>query len=367
MKEISLYIHIPFCNGKCPYCDFYSINLTENSILEYTGRLIDTIKEFSNKYKYIIKTIYFGGGTPSAIPTDNLIKILNTIKNYFLVKENAEITIECNPVSNIDFKPLHQAGFNRLSIGMQSANEYELKILGRKHTNIDVINTVQSARNAGFKNISLDLMICLPDQKKEDISNSIKFCHSLRVEHISSYILKIEKNTQFYKMGEKLNVPNDDIQAELYEYTVNTLKEYNYSQYEISNFSIPGYESRHNLTYWYDEEYIGLGPAAHSFIDGKRFHYERDLNKFYSGNVIYDGNGGDIFEYIMLNLRLNSGINLLNCEKKFNYKFNNRFYKELELLKKSSYLNYINDNISLTTKGFLVSNSIISKLLDNIY
>ncbi|MBE6823909.1 MAG: radical SAM family heme chaperone HemW [Ruminococcaceae bacterium] len=365
MKNLGLYIHIPFCEQKCPYCDFYS-ECDKNEYDTYASKLIDRIVFFSNLYKRQIDTVYFGGGTPSVLGTKRLSMILKSIKDNFLVNKDAEITVEANPCTakQLDFKTLSNAGFNRLSVGLQSSDENELKILGRRHTANDAKETVTAAKNAGFKNISLDLMICIPTQTKSSLTESIKFCKDCEVAHISAYILKVEENTPFYRMKENLNLFDDDTQADIYLHMVSELSKHGYEQYEISNFCNPGFEGKHNLKYWHDEEYLGIGPSAHSYINGKRFYYGRSINDFYNNILLEDGNGGDIEEYIMLAMRLKEGLNLNELEKKYNYRLSNNFQLRLNNLKKEGMINIIDNTISLTTRGFLVSNTIISYLCD---
>lgn len=365
MNNLGLYIHIPFCEQKCPYCDFYS-DSNKNEYDNYIEHLIATINDYSVKYSRKIKTVYFGGGTPSVLGTDRLIRILSAVKSSFDVDRNAEITVEVNPCSaqQIDFKRLREAQFNRLSIGLQSVNDDELKILGRRHTALDAKITVDRARKAGFDNISLDLMLCVPHQTKSSLTDSIKFCKDCDVEHISAYILKIEKNTAFYKIKDSLELFADDEQALMYLYAVNELEKYGYKQYEISNFSKPKFEGRHNLRYWRDLEYIGIGPSAHSFVDGKRFYYSRSMEDFYSGIIVEDGSGGDIEEYIMLSLRLKEGLNLQKLKNRYNYSLNKKFEYRLNKLKTENLIDFTDDIVSLTKEGFLVSNTIINYLID---
>lgn len=365
MNSIGIYVHIPFCDCKCAYCDFYSIT-NKKEYDNYTEQLINKIDMFSNQYNRKVESIYFGGGTPSVLGTERLCLILENIKNKFEVDKLCEITVEVNPCSanSIDFTTLRKVGFNRLSIGMQSAIDSELKILARKHTANDAKATVDCARKAGFENISLDLMLCIPEQTKNSLTESIKFCKDCNVEHISAYILKIEEGTPFFKIKEKLNLFDEENQAQMYLHAVNELEKYGYHQYEISNFSKQGFEGKHNLKYWRDEEYIGIGPSAHSFIDGKRFYYERDFEKFYNDELIEDGVGGNIEEYIMLKLRLKEGFSMELLKDKYGYIPNKEFYKRIELLENQGLLLHKNSIISLTKEGFLVSNSIINYILD---
>lgn len=365
MDNIGVYIHIPFCEQKCPYCDFYSIS-DKVEYDNYVQHLVDTICAYGKNYNRVVDTVYFGGGTPSVLGTSRLVSILKSVRNCFTVTNDAEITLEVNPcsASMLDFKCLNTAGFNRLSIGLQSAVCSELRTLCRRHSAEEARNTVQTARESGFDNISLDLMLCVPGQTKNSLTESVRFCKDCGVEHISAYILKIEENTHFYKIKDKLNLFSDDEQSEIYLHAVNELERCGYIQYEISNFSKPGYEGKHNLKYWRDEEYIGIGPSAHSFVDNKRFYYSRNLKEFYDGVTYTDGSGGDIQEYIMLALRLTQGVSVDNLKKRYNYSLSEKLVTRASKLKSEGLLNFDGEKLSLTKNGFLVSNSIINYLLD---
>ena len=367
MNTIGLYIHIPFCEQKCPYCDFYSI-ADKNEHDRYVKCVLHTIQELSNEHKRIVSSIYFGGGTPSVIGTKNLVEIINEIKNCFKIDDNAEITVEVNPCScdNLDFKVLRLTGFNRISIGLQSSDDVELNLLGRRHTAFDARTTVKKAKSAGFDNISLDLMLCVPNQTKSSLAESIKFCKDCDVQHISAYLLKIEPNTPYYLNKDKVDTFTDDEQASMYLFAVQELNKQGFTQYEISNFSKSGFEGKHNLKYWQCEEYLGIGPSAHSYIDGRRYFYPRNIEDFYDGVIIEDGIGGELEEYIMLNLRLKSGINTEILEKKYNVTLDKNFYQKANKLQTEGLIIINGKNISLTPEGCLVSNSVISYIIDII-
>lgn len=365
-KKTGLYIHIPFCKSKCPYCDFYSKKSNDDEVETYTQRLLELITYWGKKAEgRVITSVYFGGGTPNTLGSERLCKILKAVKSVFNVDDNAEITTELNPncSQHFDFKNLKESGFNRLSFGMQSANKKELKILGRSHTPDDVKSVIKKARESGFGNISLDLMLGIPLQTKETLAKSIDFCKGCDVEHISAYILKVEENTPFYKKKDCLRIPDDDTQAELYSFAVKKLEALGYYQYEISNFAKKGFESRHNLTYWECDEYIGIGPGAYSFFDGKRFHYPRSFDKFYDNNIIQDGSGGDEEEYIMLNLRLNKGISFERYKERFDADFPDVTKNKAQKYADIGLLTIDSKGIRLNANGFLVSNSIISDLM----
>ena len=334
-NNLGLYIHIPFCKKKCNYCDFYSVVPTDSIKKRYIESLCTEIKKWGERTARPIDTMYIGGGTPSLLSHNELALIFGAVRSSFTLLDGAEITVEINPGDNIaDFlKGAVALGVNRVSIGVQSCNENELCVLGRRHNTEDAVCAVKAARNAGIKNISADIMV--------------------------------EEGTPFDKMN--ISVPNDDKTAEQYMQLCNAMRKAGYEHYEISNFAKKGYQSRHNNRYWLQEEYIGIGPSAHSFFDGKRFFYERDINAFIDGaETVFDGFGGDQAEYIMLRLRLNTGLNFKEFEAKFNKSLDARIIDKAKSLEKHG-LCRVNDSISLTDKGMLVSNTIISTLLGVIY
>lgn len=363
MKPIGLYIHIPFCNGKCPYCDFYSVTPRENVINDYVGALCKKIDEAGGVYD----TVYFGGGTPSLIGSDNIAKIMSHINRT----PDCEVTLECNPSdtgavnSAFDFEVAAKSGINRISMGLQSADNAERKALGRRGGCDDVERAIKRAKAAGIDNISLDLMLGVPNQTAESLKKSIDFCKNSGAKHVSAYMLKIEESTPFYRIKDTLVLPDEDATCDLYLLAVEELKKAGFEQYEISNFSVKGFESRHNLKYWRCEEYLGIGAAAHSFKNGKRFYYERSIDKFISDiPPIDDGEGGDEEEYIMLALRLSEGLIFENYKKRFGKFVSENLVKKAEELEKHGLVNVTNHNISLTVNGFLVSNSVICSLIE---
>ena len=246
---------------------------------------------------------------------------------------------------------------------MQSSNKAELKSLGRIHTTDDVINTINLIREAKIENISLDVMMGIPRQTKDSLKETLDFCIKNNVNHISSYILKLEKNTVFYKRQEQLNLPSDDETADLYKFAVDYLAKHKYNQYEISNFSKMGFESKHNLKYWNLEDYLGIGPAAHSFIDKKRFYYNNSIEEFKNNIIISDGIGGNQEEYIMLQLRLKKGLIFSEYEKAFGQKISKDFINKAEKFANMGLVKLDDNSVSLTTDGFLVSNLIISEMI----
>lgn len=367
-ETISLYIHIPFCKCKCPYCDFYSKAANECDYNEYTKIMIDKIKYWSRKTDKKLSTIYFGGGTPSVLGADRLCRILSEIKENFSVSADAEITVEINPDTGktIDFEKMQNCGFNRISVGLQSAVDKEIKTLGRIHSPKDAKLTVERAQKSGFCNISLDLMMGVPYQTKESLKESIGFCNECGVTHISSYILKIEENTRFFKIKDNLSLPDEDEVADMYLFAVDYLDKLGFKQYEISNFAKAGFESKHNCNYWKCNEYIGIGPSAHSFLSGKRFYYPRSMEGFINNTIIDDGLGGDEEEFIMLSLRLKNGLCFDEFEKRYNHLLPHALINKANIYTKNGFMEVDEDKISLTPKGFLVSNTIISDLSEYI-
>lgn len=360
-----LYIHIPFCSSKCLYCDFFSKADNKEEIGTYVKHLLDKIKYYSEIYKNKkFDTIYIGGGTPSVIGTKHLADIATKAQSAFNII-SPEFTIEINPKSalNIDFNKLANCGINRISLGVQSANENELKLLGRRHSNNDVMNAVSKIKTAGIENISLDLMVGISEQTKESLIKSIDFCLEQEPKHISAYILKVEENTPYQKLASTLNLPDDDTQADLYLTMQNYLAQKGYHQYEISNFAKKGYESKHNLKYWNCDEYLGIGTSAHSMMCNKRFYYPRNFEDFYNNNVIYDGTGGSAEEYIMLQLRLSSGLNLKEFEKLFGKPVPKQCIDVAKKYEKNNLTILTDGKIGLTKEGFLLSNAIIAEML----
>lgn len=361
-----LYLHIPFCEKKCKYCNFYSSFVTEELLDSYTAALIKSINQWGGKYNRPIDTIYLGGGTPSLLG-HRLPEVLKNIRNSFDVSADSEITLEVNPASNslslLEYAK--EAGINRLSIGAQSGSDTELKILGRTHTAADTEKTVAAARKMGFSDISLDIMIGLPFSTNETLKTNLEFINALSPEHISAYILKIEEKTAFSKEQSILSLPDDDAVSEQYLAMADFFESKGYSHYEISNFSKTGYESRHNLKYWNGTDYLGIGPSAHSSIDGKRFYYPNDLKAFIEGNnPIDDGFSGGEEEFIMLRLRLKSGINPEEYHSLLGKPLSTDFLEKCRLFEKAGFLTMDNKSISLTNKGMLLSNSIITELLE---
>ncbi len=370
-SNLGLYIHIPFCVRKCAYCDFYSMPLSSTLAKSYVNKILNEL----NRWGGILgcppaDTLYFGGGTPNLLKSEQIKAIIDKSKDLFSLK-NSEITMEVNPAEDLKeyLCEVAVAGVNRLSIGLQSANENELKFLSRRHTVQDVITCVNDAKAAGINNISLDIMLGIPNQTKESLKKTVDFVLALEPQHISAYLLSLEKGTELYKNKETLNIPNDDEAGELYLYTSELLKSAGYERYEISNFAKNGNISRHNTKYWLGDDYLGLGPAAHSLINGKRFYYNRDINAYLlSPEEISDGDVGTAEEWLMLRLRLSCGLSLSAFANKFPKLLDqnkiNRLAKKAELFARGGFVSINGDVISLTDKGALVSNSIIASFAE---
>lgn len=338
-----LYFHIPFCRSKCPYCDFYSVKYDKSQSEKYVDRLIDEIKKYNGSFD----TIYFGGGTPSILEPELIEKIISASKSQFNIEKNVEITVECNPSKNLerDFEKYAEYGVNRISLGMQSARNEERFALGRVAGKSEVAKAIGDAKKSGITNISLDVMLGTPKQTLNTLDETFEFIDRMNVTHISAYMLKIEEGTKFFELKDRLELADEDIVAQMYLKTVDSLKSLGFNQYEISNFSKIGYESRHNLKYWELNEYLGIGATAHSLWGGKRFFYDKNFS------IIDDGIGGTIEERIMLGLRLNKGIDKSLIKKDFS-----QFIK-------MGLIEDLGKKIALTPDGMLVSNTIINELI----
>ncbi len=367
MKQ-GIYIHVPFCTSKCPYCDFYSLTTADATLKDaYVDALC---REMQKKAGVQADTLYFGGGTPTLLGGKRIARLTETARACFAIPDTAEITLEGNPADFLydTFAAFAAAGGNRLSLGMQSADAEILKTLGRRHTPADVVRTVEDARRVGIDNISLDMMLAVPGQTRAHIEQDIAACAALGALHISAYLLKVEENTPFFRMGEQLALPDDDTAAEYYLFAVDTLEKYGYRQYEISNFAKAGYESRHNLKYWRLEPYVGFGPAAHSFDGGKRWYYPRDIKAFIDGEPpIIDTDGGIAVgsetEYAMLRLRLREGLRAADFYERFGERIPTAWMSAAAALPRSL-VKIDETGIALTPEGFLVSDAVLIRILN---
>lgn len=363
MKTVGIYIHVPFCGKKCSYCDFYSVCYTQQQTELYVEAVLRNIRHYGNR-DILAETVYFGGGTPSLLSPKQIETILTCIRDSFTLAPDAEITMEANPATLTPEKltAYRKAGIDRLSIGVQSMNNEELQFLGRLHTAERAEKAVLDAVNAGFENISCDLMTALPHQTADDVIYSIERLTSLPISHVSAYMLKIEEGTPFDCESIISAMPDEDKSAELYMTMCQELENHGFMQYEVSNFAKEGYESRHNCRYWKCLDYIGIGPSAHSCYEGKRFAVPRDLNAFINSDIqpaeVTDESPCGFEEYSMLRLRLKEGLLLERVPE-----HRADIEKKLPSLLKAGYIEYDGNRVSLTRKGFLMSNSVIEYLI----
>lgn len=378
MKKLGIYIHIPFCKQKCNYCDFYSIKWDDESENKYIESIINEIKSYKDKFcgNYIADTIFFGGGTPSIIKPENLGRIIDCLRDVIGIHKQSEISMEANPntLTSERLKSYKQIGINRLSIGIQSLNDEILKKIGRIHNSTEALETIDRAKSMGFENINADVMFNIPGQTVNDIEETISKIIDRGVKHISFYSLKLEKGTPMYSMekNNKIIMPDEEVEREMYYAGRNIMEKNNLFQYEISNFALKGYECRHNLKYWNQEEYIGLGPSAHSFLNNTRYSNPSDL-KLYCDNsmpnkfdrIIQEELGNDdlMFEYIMLHLRLTEGVNVIDFKNKFSYDFMEKYKMQVDYLVKNNLIEIENDIVRLTKKGMDISNYVIEEFM----
>ena len=375
-KRLGIYIHIPFCASKCGYCDFYSLSGCDHLIPEYHEALIAHLEESSHAIRnYEVDSIYFGGGTPSFYGADRIVEILDVLKLNGNVRLDSEVTVECNPdsISLTALKFLRQEGVNRLSIGVQSADNDLLKIIGRRHNFQQAQKAVQDARKAGFANISLDLIYGLPSQTKSDWANTLAKIVELHPEHISCYGLKLEPGTPMYEeYYGSATLPGDDEQADMYSYAAEMLERYGYKHYEVSNFCAKGFESRHNLKYWNLDDYMGFGPGSHSCVGNLRYSFVRDLKQYISGvkrkvSIIDEYEEIDTLEraveYIMLNMRTSRGISerdyRVRCQSDWR-----PIGRVLRAFQEKGWAEQTEDRWHFTVPGFLISNTLIGIMLE---
>ncbi len=364
---LGLYFHIPFCEKKCPYCAFYSACGEKSEISDYISALVRNILSYKGQ-NLAADTVYFGGGTPSLLSPEQVSAVLSAVRSSFLLAENAEITLEANPnsVTAESLRGYKMAGVNRISFGVQSANASELELLGRLHSFEDAQKAVKNAQNAGFTNISCDLMLGLPNQKIADATASCRALAGLGIQHISAYILKVEDGTPFDRPEITSALPDDDAVADIYLAVCRELGALGFPRYEISNFAQPEFESRHNLKYWQGKEYLGFGASAHSLFLGKRFFVPNNRRAFIEAPLqpteIEDENPDALEEYVMLGLRTNKGISLEKAAKLGANK--EEMQKIAQFFVQKGLLMQVGDVIALTDNGALVSNGIILELLD---
>ena len=363
MNTLGIYVHVPFCGKKCGYCDFYSVCYTRSQAELYVQAVIRNIRHYSDRSR-TVDTVYFGGGTPSLLTAEQLSEILSAASESFDLSADAEVTLEANPNTLTPEKlaQLRESGINRLSVGVQSMCDDELKALGRTHNAERAAKAVIDAAETGFGNISCDLMLGIPGQTADTLKASIDRLTELPLQHISAYILKIEDGTPFDCGEVRSSLPDEDTSAELYLLAVRELASHGLAQYEVSNFALPGFESRHNCRYWKCSDYLGIGPAAHSCYEGKRFAVPRDISAFITSPSqpveITDEHPCGFEEYAMLRLRLAEGLALSDVPG-----HRADIEKKLSPLVKAGYVKYDGERVSLTPEGFLVSNPVIETLI----
>ena len=365
-KEMGIYIHIPFCARKCFYCDFISYENCEPIITQYIEALKEEIKSTASKVSqdYLVTTIYIGGGTPSYIDSKYIVSIVNMIKENYIVKENAEITIEVNPgtVTSKKLENYKNVGINRLSIGLQTTNNKLLKQLGRIHTYEEFLDTFEMSRKIGFKNINVDLILAIPNQTNGILEESINKVIKLNPEHISVYSLILEEGTKLKELVEegKLKLLDENLERDMYWKVKNILEQRGYRHYEISNFAKDGYESKHNTNCWDQKEYLGFGVSAHSYFNKVRYsnpdNFEEYINKRVSNINEVQTDIDEQKEFMLLGLRKIEGIKISEFKNKFVKNPVYIFREELNKLVKENLIEVDNDKIKLTNKGLDFAN-----------
>ncbi|HHT95519.1 MAG TPA: radical SAM family heme chaperone HemW [Clostridia bacterium] len=368
MNDLRIYIHIPFCKSKCNYCDFNSFAGMDHMFRPYFKSLITEIALYSNELRgRRIDSIYFGGGTPSHVDVQYIYQVLKC----FTFDENTEITIEVNPgvVGYHNFVQYRQMGINRISFGIQSFNDRILMYMGRIHNSLTAINNIHECKEAGFDNISADMIFGYPKQTLEQYEDSLNVLKSLEIPHVSCYSLSIEPGTLLDEMVKKnvMPMPDEDLDRAMYNLSIESLKKANLQQYEISNFAVPGYESRHNIGYWNRDEYLGFGLSAHSLYNETRYSNTEDLHQYisllnkYEKPVVHTDTLTKeeiITEYIILKLRMNSGLDIAHFQDKFDLNFEEKYGDKLKTLVNTGLLYKQSDSYKLTRSGMDVANKV---------
>lgn len=383
-KKLELYIHIPFCIRKCNYCDFLSAPADDVTKRSYVNQLIEEIRMQAECYgDYQITTIYFGGGTPSILNGVMISNILGAVYESFAVEASAEITIECNP-GTLDGDKLgyyKEAGINRISLGVQSTDDAELKLLGRIHSYDDFLKSYQLVREAGFTNVNLDLMSALPHQTVEQWKTTLRKALMLKPEHISAYSLTIEEGTPFWQkyttLDGKKELPDEDADREMYASTKEILEKHEYARYEISNYALPGFECRHNAGYWTGAEYLGVGLGSSSYIMNRRFHSERDLNTYLGVRMHEDltplyqdvqelSEADQMEEFMYLGLRMMKGVSGSDFMHRFGRNMFNVFSVPIHRNLAMHLLEEDAPFLKLTERGIDVSNRVFTDFYGSV-
>ncbi|MBQ4556786.1 MAG: radical SAM family heme chaperone HemW [Clostridia bacterium] len=379
MKKLGIYVHIPFCKSKCGYCDFCSHPPRDGETDRYLNALMLHMQDFSGAAQdYVVDTVYVGGGTPSLLSKKQVKSLVECIKSSFELDKDVEFTIEANPgtVDKGYLRFLISLGINRISFGLQSASDKELEALGRIHTVADFEKSFKAARDAGFKNINVDLMYGIPHQSAVSFGETLEFVRGLDPEHISVYGLKIEEGTPFYQQKDKLPLPDEETEYKMYRTAHNVLENAGYKHYEISNFARRGFESKHNMRYWLDEKYLGFGISAHSYFAGQRYAYIDDMEKYIHemehpknmSDILSECTDIDVFtketEYVMLRMRLFDGVDINDYRQEFDRDFINKYGDKLKRYVEGGFVVLDNRHCAFTVKGMYVSNYILSDILD---
>ncbi len=372
--NLGLYLHIPFCERKCLYCDFLSAaadTSTKDNYVEALMNEINSYKEMASKYS--VKTIFIGGGTPTSLNADSIIQIMEKVKDTFLISSNAEITIEMNP-GTIDREKLlaiRHSGINRISMGLQSADNKELKLLGRIHTYETFLENYSLARELGFDNINIDLMSSLPEQSLDKWMKTLEKVTDLNPEHISAYSLILEEGTPFYQKYSSIPI-DEELDRQMYWETENYLKSKGYEHYEVSNYAKKAKECRHNNSYWVRENYLGLGLGASSMIENTRFRKEDNLQEYIinAGNHILTDKeieklsiNQQMEEFMFLGLRLMEGVSKAEFERTFQIPMDNIYKEELERSIREGLLQEKEGRVYLTNRGIDLSNTVMARFL----
>lgn len=370
MKELGIYVHIPFCIKKCKYCDFASFVCDKDMQDKYTDYIVKEINNIKDKTEnYIVNSVFFGGGTPSLLSSLNMQRIITAIRANFYFDKDAEISLECNPrTANFGkLKNYRKLGFNRISIGVQSLDDDILRKIGRVHNSKDFLECYSAVKLAGFENINYDLMFALPDQTFESFKNTCDTLIKLKPEHISCYSLILEENTPLFKEKDFYNFADEDENRKMYEYVKNLFESNGYEQYEISNFAKCGYECKHNLKYWEMKEYIGFGSSASSFFENCRHTNPDSLEKYFEfiENYKYPFTETEdkkdlMSEFMFLGLRKIKGINDKDFKELFNESFFDIYKKEIEKHINNGLLIKEEENIRLSPKGLDLANYVMS-------
>jgi putative oxygen-independent coproporphyrinogen III oxidase len=379
-QTMGIYIHIPFCVKKCEYCDFLSMTGSDELIENYIKALIKEISNYGGT-RYVVSTIFFGGGTPSIIEAKHIVSIINTLKETFSVSDKAEITLEINPgtLTQDKIKVYLSAGINRLSMGLQSANNRELALLGRIHTYEEFQAGYEIAREAGIENINVDLMSGLPEQSVASWESTLRKVLHLEPEHISAYGLIIEEKTPFFEKYEKDEIarqegekteylPEEKAEREMYYVTEKVLKEYGYNRYEISNYAKKGYRCQHNVGYWERKDYLGFGLGASSLMEQVRFTNGKDISLYIEGkgllqNIEVLSRKEQMEEFMFLGLRMIDGISIEDFETEFACSYESIFGSVTKALIEKGLIGQAEKNIYLTNEGIDVSNYVLAEFL----